>query len=140
MCFNMNIVHNSNARLDVLNNYNGCKEYVDFETDALIVVLAMQYFGMKNLDAPCEEVIPPCILNASQQQKQNWIYDHVGKMLKQFVVGVSTETYESITTQIRNQQSNAQTSVFKCRFSDCNKTYRWKICFNFILTLLFKPV
>eukprot|EP00794_Sanderia_malayensis_P004126 gene4127-4680_t len=70
MEYNMNLVRNSNAGGNVLDKFNACKDYVNFETDALITTLAMTYFGIDDIDSPSENVIPPMILCASNERKQ----------------------------------------------------------------------
>ena len=41
MVYNVNLVRNSNARVNVIDKFNACKEYVNFETDAYIVPLLL---------------------------------------------------------------------------------------------------
>eukprot|EP00794_Sanderia_malayensis_P017126 gene17124-18847_t len=74
MSYNMNLTRNSNARGNVLDRFNACKEFVRFETEALLVTLAMQYFGITNIHAHRDEVIPPNINDASKEEKVEWLY------------------------------------------------------------------
>ncbi|KAK3733825.1 hypothetical protein QZH41_009292 [Actinostola sp. cb2023] len=82
MCSNLNVINNVNARTtNVLDNFNQCKGYVNFETDAFITSAAIKYFGLDSLDAPADDVIPPDIISGSKESKRRWLHKHVETMV-----------------------------------------------------------
>ena len=74
MVYNMNLVRNSNARGNVIDCFNDCKEYVNFETNAYILTLAIKYFGLTDFEASEDQVIPPNILKADPTTKRHWLH------------------------------------------------------------------
>eukprot|EP00795_Rhopilema_esculentum_P016095 gene16095-7448_t len=79
MAYSMNLIKNTNARGNVLDKYNECKEFVNFETDALIITLTPSYFGLASTDVPPEEVIAPTVITSSKGAKIGWFYEEVKK-------------------------------------------------------------
>eukprot|EP00794_Sanderia_malayensis_P008580 gene8580-9497_t len=126
MEYNMNLVRNSNARGNVLDKFNACKDYVNFETDALITTLAMTYFGIDDIDSPSENVIPPMILCASNERKQEWFIGHVKKLVQDFIIGKNMEHVADIQQSVTTADQERQTMSFACRFPGCTKQYRNK--------------
>eukprot|EP00794_Sanderia_malayensis_P017142 gene17142-18864_t len=122
----MNLVRNSNARGNVLDKFNACKDYVNFETDALITTLAMTYFGIDDIDSPSENVIPPMILCASNERKQEWFIGHVKKLVQDFIIGKNMEHVADIQQSVTTADQERQTMSFACRFPGCTKQYRNK--------------
>ena len=122
MFSNMNIINNVNAKTkNALDNFNSCKEYVNFETDAMIVASALQHFGMQDIDTPAELVIPPNILQATKKEKRVWLHKHARQLLETFVM----KTQKSVSEEIVNEvgQANQPRSPTYCRI--CNKEYRY---------------
>ncbi len=123
MTYNMNLVGNSNARGNVLGKFNECKEFVNFETDALLITLAMQYFWIKNLKASPEDVIPPTILHGSKETKLEWLNGHVKKMILQYIV----ESHSKDASEIHQNMAalSEPRNCFVCRHQGCPKVYRF---------------
>ena len=86
MVYNMNLVRNSNARGNVIDNFSACKEYANFESDAYGVALALKYFGMKDITTPEDQVIPPHIRKADAKSKRIWLNGRVKKMLTDYLI------------------------------------------------------
>lgn len=58
MFFNMNVLCIVNVKsINVLDNFNFCKEYVNMEIYVFVVVVVFIYFGMKLLEICVKEVI-----------------------------------------------------------------------------------
>lgn len=82
----MNVTTNVNAKTtNVMDNFNPCKEYTNFETDAFLVAATLEYFGMQSLEETEESVIPRHILNGSKNGKRIWLHRHAKNILEKFV-------------------------------------------------------
>ncbi len=79
-----------------MDKFNECKEYVNFETDALLVVLALKYFGMKSLEDTPEAVIPPAVMKYKKEMKIEWLYNHVQKMIEQYIAEPQSKSFATI--------------------------------------------
>ena len=120
----MNIVRNTNARGNVLDKFNECKEYVNFETDALLLTLAMKYFSITSVDTAASEVIPPSILEGSKELKTEWLYHHVKEMIKQYIVAPQAEDLTSL--QMNISKTSGQYQSLKCRHPGCSSEFRYE--------------
>lgn len=123
MTYNMNLLRNSNARGNVLDKFNACKEYVRFETDALLITLALTYFGMDKLDMKQEDVIPPSILSGSTKIKHDWLCKHIETILTKYVIDPQSKETAVIAEGLND--SRQQTNSFPCRFPGCSRVYRY---------------
>lgn len=119
----MNLVRNSNARGNVLGKFNECKEFVNFETDSLLITLAMTYFGINSLKASSEEVIPPTVLHGSKEEKLEWLYAHVRTIILQYIVEPNSKDASEI--QQNMGALSRPTDGFACRYQGCSKIYRF---------------
>ena len=128
MAYNMNLIKNTNARGNVLDKFNECKEFVNFETDALIITLTLSYFGLAGTDVPPEEVIPPTVITSSKEAKIGWFYDEVKKMILQFVVEPNSKDIINIHENIAALSNEAP--VFFCSEPGCHKTFRYEKVWN----------
>ena len=79
MVYNMNLVRNSYARGNVIDNFCVCKEYANFESDEYGVAHALKYFGIKDITTPEDQVITPHIGKADVKSKRGWLNGHVKK-------------------------------------------------------------
>eukprot|EP00794_Sanderia_malayensis_P002117 gene2117-2401_t len=122
MTYNMNLVRNTNARGNVMDRFNECKKFVNFETDCLIIVLAMKYFGMRSLDGTKDEVIPPGVINGTKVKKIQWLHYHVKKMIEQYIVEPKFKEFLILDEDL---EEDTDTNTFKCRFPNCEKIYRY---------------
>eukprot|EP00794_Sanderia_malayensis_P004842 gene4842-5476_t len=125
MSYNMNLTRNSNARGNVLDRFNACKEFVRFETEALLVTLAMQYFGITNIHAHRDEVIPPNINDASKEEKVEWLYRCVRKLIKEHVVEPQTKAVVQIQMGIEKNDCK-KVGTFPCTFENCTQQFRYE--------------
>ncbi len=107
MVYNMNLTRNSSARGNVLDKFNACKEFVSFETDALITLLAMRYFGIQNFNADKGEVIPPHIQHAEKESKLNWLHDCVRKMIQNDIV-CRPEDFVNTFEDVENEEEKEE--------------------------------
>jgi serine palmitoyltransferase len=121
----MNVVNNSNARTtNVLDNLNQCKNFINMETDAIITTCAMTYFGISSLDMPVDEVIPPHILNGSDDEKRLWYHRHVKSMVSKYVMNKESEIFHSMVEGVQQHNRPKSRDIYNCRV--CNKEYRYK--------------
>ncbi len=95
MVYNMNVVGCSNARGNVIDTFNECKEYVTFETNCYVVALALKHFDMKFSNSE-EDVIPPTLKASNRDKKQQWLHHHVTEMLKEHIIKIHAETIEEV--------------------------------------------
>lgn len=91
----MNVVGCSNARGNVIDTFNECKEYVTFETNCYVVTLALKHFNMKFSNSE-EDVIPPTIRTSNKNKKQQWLHHQVTEMLKEHIIKIHAETIEEV--------------------------------------------
>ena len=91
----MNVVGCSNARGNVIDTFNECKEYVTFETNCYVVEMALKHFNMK-FSSSEEDVIPPTIRAYDRKKKQKWLHHQVTEMLKEHIMKIHVETIEEV--------------------------------------------
>ena len=127
MVYNMNLVRNSNARGNVIDNFSACKEYANFESDAYGVAFALKYFGMKDITTPEDQVIPPHIRKADAKSKRIWLNGHVKKMLTDYLIHEHTEKISSLQEQATELVDMPQPVVdYPCRGLGCSRIFRYK--------------
>ena len=107
MVYNMNVVGCSNARGNVIDTFNECKEYVTFETNCYVVAMALKHFNMK-FSSSEEDVIPPTIRASDRNKRQKWLHHQVTEMLKEHIMKIHAETIEEVV------HSFAAIHNFKC--------------------------
>ena len=126
MCSNMNITNNINAKTkNVLDNFNYCKDFVEMETDAFIVVAAMNHFGMESFEG---NVVPAEIASSSSKAKRLWLHKEVKTMLETYVMTKQGVELEEMISAITEANSPPQQQVFCCR--GCGKQYLYRKCRN----------
>ncbi|CAB4009403.1 PREDICTED: uncharacterized protein LOC107352495, partial [Paramuricea clavata] len=94
------------------------------ETDAIITACAMTYFGISSLDMPVDEVIPPHILNGSDDEKRLWYHRHVKSMVLKYVMNKESEIFHSMVEGVQQHNRPKSRDIYNCRV--CNKEYRYK--------------
>ncbi len=122
----MNLVSNSNARCDVLDNFNACKEFVSFETDALLITLTMKHFGMNSLNADKAEVIPPFVENMSIKKKIEWLYGNLRHMIEHYVIAPQKKAMSDMQNFADDTYYQNQERSFQCRYENCLKLFRYE--------------
>ena len=118
---NMNVINNCNGKaLNVPDNFNLCKDFINLETDALITAAAKSYFGMESLHDKAESFIPPDILEASREKRRVWLHSHTKNMVAKFVM---SDEHEIIREKVAEVNRPKAPVVHICRV--CGKTYKY---------------
>ncbi|XP_078581266.1 uncharacterized protein LOC144864791 isoform X2 [Branchiostoma floridae x Branchiostoma japonicum] len=82
MCSNMNVLKNTNAKKGPDKDYNAYKEFVEKDTDALLLAATMDHFNMESLeDTPSTFPAPDVIAQASLQERRQILTDLVGQVV-----------------------------------------------------------
>ena len=120
----MNIINNCSAKTpNVLDNFNQCKDFVNLETDALITVAAMTYFGMESYDDKAENIIPPDFMESSKDKRRIWLHSHIRSMLNRFVMTDQTSEHQHLREHVAKANYPKEPVVYACRI--CGKQYKY---------------
>ncbi|XP_078606564.1 uncharacterized protein LOC144879197 [Branchiostoma floridae x Branchiostoma japonicum] len=123
MCSNMNVLRASNAKKGPHQDYNSYKEFVDKDLDALILTVAMDYFGMDTMeDLPKKNCFPPDIAVADKETRRAWLSEQVGHIIDKYVMLKEGEIVSNVASGVKS--SFFPPEPLPCRYPDCHRTFR----------------
>ncbi|XP_078661588.1 LOW QUALITY PROTEIN: uncharacterized protein LOC144905714 [Branchiostoma floridae x Branchiostoma belcheri] len=124
MASNMNKLRASNAKKGPHHDFNAYREFVDKETDSIVLDGTMDHFGMETMeDLPKKNWFPGNVAEADKEAKREWLYEEVGHIVDKLVMLKEGEIISNVTGGVKDAFSPEQ--PFQCRQQGCPKTFRY---------------
>ncbi|XP_078659351.1 uncharacterized protein LOC144904352 [Branchiostoma floridae x Branchiostoma belcheri] len=126
MASNMNVLKCTNAKKGPDKDYNSYKEFVDKETDWLILAVTMDHFGMESLDdTPTKGGFPDpqALAESTKEQRRQWLTSLVGAVVDKYVMMEEGDILGNLTKCVKDAFYPKECPSHPCRYPGCERVY-----------------
>jgi hypothetical protein len=117
-----NVLHNSNLKLDPLNDYQRVKHSFISLLHGFVTAASLEHIGAES-QADAAGFIPEAVLNDSRMAQCEWLFKLIRPMVTKYCqLGCTT------LPERREQLINEERVPFPCRFEGCNRQYVYEKC------------